>query len=70
MPTRFLSDDDVWICVCYTRLAALSQQCDRPLDGSECDGLARTLRHDVAYQKLAPELAAETYLQTRTASAA
>lgn len=69
--SSFLSDADVWMCVCYTRLVALAaQRTDRALDEAACDTLARTLQRDLAYQHLDPGLAAETHLQAITARAA
>lgn len=70
MPPSYLSDADVWVCICYTALARQAASPGiGPLDGAACDCVARALWRDPAYQSLDPELAARTYLHARTAPA-
>ena len=55
----YLTDDDVWRCVCAARLAELAQP--RPTDGA-WDDLARLLRLDPIYRSLSPVVAAERFV--------
>lgn len=68
--TAYLTDADVWICVCYTRLSARAADHQLDLDPGGCDALAKQLKRDATYGQRDPVAAADAYLQAMSLAAA
>jgi len=70
MPNTYLSDTDVWICVCSARLEELDRREGlRHLHGANYGNVALGLLRDDGYRSLDPALAAEVCLHATEAPA-